>query len=409
MKGWFEYYREVCPICNKSGGCMINDKGDTVVCIREESNIVFSTGLHSWVHRLKEKKKVHPVTSGVVTHPKAPAEILDMFYRILLQRTELNTPHIDHLTGAKRAMNSNEVTIRGYRSFPEKPWETVKRMLPNGSEKFPPGIPGFYRNEFGWSINGFQGILIPYRNHYNQIVGFQMRVDNPKNDVEINKGSIEYLNARVISQPNQVQIFLNGEMIVDKQMEIGEVETIQEGDHTGTVKLVKGQRYFWLSSSNRNDGTGAGSPLPVHVAVSTNMLKEWEDESNKHQKYILHRANSVWITEGGLKADISAEHIEKVYSAEELSVIGSTVLAIPGVNTWRIAPSILEEMGVQRVNIAFDMDVMSNEKVQYQLKEFIVELKNQGYEVYLAIWNEHDGKGLDDVFINRRLPNLRKM
>lgn len=389
---------------------MINKNGDTVVCIREESDVVFSQNFHSWVHRLREKKKVEQswVEQDTTSQPKAEPAILDMVYRMFMEKTGLIERHIQHLTSDKREMNMEEIQIRGYRSFPEKPWEVVKLMLPN-QNRFPAGIPGFYKNEYGWTINGHQGILIPFRNHYNQIVGFQLRVDEPKNDVEINKGSIDYLNAKVVEQPDRVQIYVNGERISEKVMMIGETETVIDGSDSGTVKLVKGQRYYWLSSSNRKAGTGAGSPLPVHVAVSSAFLRDWEEESARRQMHVLHRANAVWITEGGLKADIAAEHIEKVYSPQEQQEIGSTVLGVPGVNTWKTIIPVLEEMGVKRVNIAFDMDVMSNENVQYHLKEFIMYLKKKGYAIYLSVWNEQDGKGIDDVFINRRVPQLRKM
>lgn len=108
-------------------------------------------------------------------------------------------------------------------------------------------------------------------------------------------------------------------------MEVGQTEAVISGSESG-VKLVKGQRYFWLSSASKEDGTGAGDPLPVHVAVPTRQLNSWESST-------LLKTNAVWITEGALKADIAVEHIIKVNKSEELEVIGSTFLAIPGVNT----------------------------------------------------------------------------
>lgn len=404
MKGWYEYYRETCPVCEKKGGCMINEKGDAIVCIRVESKTIFSQNFQSWLHRLVEKKKVDISAMGdeFKTNKKVPSTILDSVYRTFLNCTDVSLPHYTHLTSTERGMTDSELNIRGYRSFPKQPWEIVKEITKQmGYQKFP-GIPGFYRNQFGWSISGMEGIMIPYRNHFNEIIGFQIRVDDPKNDVEINTGNIEHLRARVIKQPNRVQAFVQGEMIWEKEMEVGQTESVDSDEESGTVKLVKGQRYFWLSSASKEDGTGAGDPSPVHVAVPTSQLRLWNSST-------LHQADSVWITEGALKADIAAEHIEKIYSSEELLEIGSTVLAIPGVNTWRTVMPILEEMGVKHVNIALDMDVMSNPQVEYYLKELAIELKNKGYTANLAIWNTDDGKGIDDVLINRRIPQLRKL
>lgn len=57
MEGWFEYYREVCPICHKSGGCIRNEEGDVVGCIRVESKKVFSKNPLTYLHFLNEKQK----------------------------------------------------------------------------------------------------------------------------------------------------------------------------------------------------------------------------------------------------------------------------------------------------------------------------------------------------------------
>jgi hypothetical protein len=52
---------------------------------------------------------------------------------------------------------------------------------------------------------------------------------------------------------------------------------------------------------------------------------------------------------------------------------------------------------------------MTNPYVEYYLKELAIELKNKGYTANLVIWNGQDGKGIDDVLINRRLPQFRKL
>ncbi len=403
INGWYEFYRETCPICGKSGGCLLNEEGDKVACIRVESKVVFSNKFQSWLHMLKEKKAVDIAnTQKVHTHEKAPASLLDVVFRAFLSNTELTADHNQHLTGASRGMSTFEIESRQYRSFPEKPWETVKKITEQlGYQQFP-GIPGFYKNNFGWSIAGSKGVLIPYRNQYNEIVGFQTRVDNPRNDVEIDKGTTTHLRARVIKQPGRVQAFLDGEMVWEKDLEIGERCEVRLEDECGSVRLVKGQRYFWLSSGNKNEGAGAGDPSPVHVAVPSHELNTWTSGE-------LLQKETVWITEGALKADIAAEHIQKAQTEGVRNDVGSTFVAIPGVNTWRTVLPVLEEMNVKHVNIAMDMDVMTNPSVEYHLKELIAELRVLGYTASLAIWNADDGKGIDDVLVNRRFPQLRKL
>lgn len=404
IPGWFEYYRETCPICSKRGGCMVHEKGDTVVCIRIESKIVFSKNFQSWVHRLEEKQdfQVGKISEAVKTHKKISATMLDLVYQVMLENQKLEMSHMTHLTSTQRGMSKHEVEKRGYRSFSKRPWEVVEKIVKaTGYQQFP-GIPGFHKNKYGWTISGMEGIMIPYRNQFNQIVGFQIRVDNPRNDVEVEKGSISGLMARVKQQPNLVQVLDDGEIILEKELKLKEKEEIVLAEGKGSVKLVKGQRYFWLSSANRNEGCGAGDPLPMHIAVPTTKLSEWETGT-------LHKTKSVWLTEGALKADIAADHIEKVYDDAELNDIGSTIIAVPGVNTWRSVLPVLEDMDVETVTIAFDMDAISNKQVEQQLKMLIVELKSKGYHANIAMWNKDDGNGIDDVFINKRYPKIKKL
>lgn len=404
LKGWYEYYRETCPICHKRGGCMINEKGDTVVCIRNESSIEFSKNFQSWVHRLKEKRKTKPsdetIGDFIEGNKKATPDTLHKTYKGFIEATTLTDSHYNHLV--KRSMTDDEISIREFRSFPDKPWYTVKAVKEiTGKEDFD-GVPGFYKSKFGWNIAGRQGIMIPYRNEYNQIIGYQTRVDNPLNDVTVKPGSINGLQAVVKEQPNLVQILIEGEIIEEISLELGKTHMVYR-DGVGSVTLVKGQRYFWTSSANKLNGTGAGDPLPIHVAVPTDKLKTWEPGN-------LLKSSSVWITEGALKADIAVQHIPKIYDVEELDEIGTTFLATAGVNTWRYLMPILKNMGVKHVNIAFDMDAMEKPKVAYQLQQLAKELKKNNYTANLAMWNpENDQKGIDDILARKRIPKFKRL
>ncbi|WP_069358488.1 DUF3854 domain-containing protein [Bacillus sp. NRRL B-14911] len=404
LKEWFEFYRETCPVCNHRGGCMINSKGDTVVCIRHESDIQFSKNFPSWIHRLRKKRERKPAEDAAGTfiegNEKAAAEELNRVFKELVNCTTLADAHYDHLSSRK--MLKGEITLREYRSFPAKPWNVVKRISKSLQVDSYKGIPGFYQTNYGWSLSGREGILIPYRNQFNEIVGFQTRIDNPPNDVEVSVGSIPGLQARVKQQPNLVQIMVSGEIIEEVELTLNKNHMVCFEKGIGFVKLVRGQRYFWISSANKKNGTGAGDPMPVHVAVPTKDLANWTPG-------VLHKAPSVWITEGALKADIAVEHIEKVYSKEELTEIGTTFLAIAGVNTWSSVMPILKEVGVERVNIAFDMDSMENPQVAYYLKQLALALKSEGYAAYLAVWSSLDGKGVDDTLSKKRFPTLKKL
>ncbi|WP_051405143.1 DUF3854 domain-containing protein [Bacillus cihuensis] len=385
---------------------MINEAGDRVVCIRRNSDIQFSVKFPSWIHYLTEqsKRNVSVPSDGnfIQGNKKANPNQLDRVYSTLLDCIDISSAHYEHLTSSTRKMSQKEIDIRGYKSFPEKPWNAVKEISNYLDPSLLAGIPGFFENKYGWSISGRQGILIPYRNHLNQIVGFQTRIDNPLNDVEINPGSISGLQARVKTQPNLVEILIRGVAVEEVELELGESYGVYSESGAGFVKLVKGQRYFWLSSANKENGTGAGDPLPVHVAVPSTELDNWE-------KGCLLNSRSVWLTEGALKADIAVEHITRVYNSEELKDVGSTFIATAGVNSWRSVIPVLKAMKVEHVNIAFDMDAMENPQVAFYLRELATYLRKEGYSANIAMWNPSDGKGIDDCVVNLRAPILKKL
>ncbi len=412
MKGWYEFYRETCPICNHAGGCMIHEKGDRVACIRSESKFPFSknSAIPSWLHWLNGKD---PIPKGQVSFIKSEKKKEDGYlhevYTALLDCTVLSDEHFEHLTSSKRQLSTEQIYARGYRTLPQKSWNTVKDIFQLTNIKDFTGVPGFHLAKKGanryWTINSYPSILIPFRNQLNEIVGFQTRVDNPKNDVEINKRK-EGLQVRVKEQPNLVQILYDGEIVKEKKMEIDKWEHAYYGDETGEllgfVRLVKGQRYFWLSSTNRDKGTSPGDPAPIHVSVPSKKLVQWKTGEK-------HKCESVWLSEGPLKCDIAVDLLEKIYSEEELKKIGDTMLALPGVGSWRLAIPMIKEMEAKRVNICFDADMMKNIHVKKHLFNCVKELQQLGVELFLVIWNEKDGKGIDDIYLNRKLPSFKKL
>lgn len=354
--------------------------------------------------------------SGERNSSKKDPVVLNQVYRTLINQLGLKSEHFEHLTSEKRQLSASEiqsreyVSLTEYNSLSESPHKVAKNILKilhfdvtndYVSNHFK-GIPGFFEDNSGWTFQKNDSFLIPYRNVKNQIIGFQTRVDQVRNDVEIHPGSLKGLQATVSRQPNFVTVMIEGEIIEQVHLEEDVLHTVTYNGQSGSIKLKSGQRYLWFSSANQKNGTGAGNPLPVHIAIPTNDLKTWESGT-------LHQTNSVWVTEGALKADITSEHLTKVYSPSELETIGKTVMGLPGVNTWRQAFCSLEEMGVKHVNLAFDIDIMSNSYVQNALKSFVKELKDQGYTASLAIWNEKDGKGIDDLLINKRFPQLKKI
>lgn len=419
---FFEYYREPCPICQKTGGCMIHKDGNMVVCIRVESNRPF--GKHGaapgYVHFLKGRDIRKIDTSDIVTFQsepkKSPAE-LDRVFSAMIDLCPLREEHFQHLTAPSRGLTKDQIIIRGYRSFPTKPWTLVKALETeyslSGEDLI--GVPGFYEAEgkFGKyvSLKGVkESFLIPFRNEYNQIVGFQTRNDHKRNDVVV-KIKKEGFDARIKEQPNLVQVFFKGQVVWEgeindepKSFDINGQTPKSFEDVAGIVHVKEGSRYFWLSSANLPRGTASGDPPPVHVAVPTSRLKAWK-------KGELMKAKAVWLSEGPLKCDIASDLIEKMYDPEELESLGTTFLALPGVGSWRLVLPMLKKMGVKIVNLCFDADAASNEQVKTHLINCAKELKKMDLIINVVLWNEKadQSKGIDDLLLSKRYPKINRL
>lgn len=407
LKGWYEYYRTPCPICGHVGGCIIHESGDRVACIRIESKIPFSknSALPSYLHLLKprDRQKIEKIEVEDMT-PKKDDSTLDLVYRTMMEFLEVNEDHYAHLR-SKRKLTDQQVMIREYKSFPDKPWEVARWVGETlGMDDFT-GIPGFYlRDEKYWTLSGTYGILIPFRNQRNQIVGFQYRIDNPPNVVEVKVNKSGW-KARIKEQPDLVQVISeDGEILFEGNVPISKSwKTIStEKELLGWIRVAKGNRYYWLSSVNKPKGTGTGNPAPVHIAVPSKQLANWQPGT-------LHKTKAVWLIEGPLKADISADCIEKLYTPAEIEQLGSTLLALPGAGAWRLANPILKEMGVENVNICFDADAISNPHVKKHVLECAKSLKKDGFHANLILWQHDNGKGLDDLFLAGYKPHVKRL
>lgn len=124
-------------------------------------------------------------------------------------------------------------------------------------------------------------------------------------------------------------------------------------------------KYRWLSSACLPHGTSSGSPC--HVA---------------------HKGGQVvWVTEGPLKADLSAE------------LLGETVLGVAGVTTWKHALPIIDQLEPREVILAFDRDerTQASEAVERSTRDMIQALSRREIDVSVASWR--GAKGLDDALV----------
>ena len=126
-----------------------------------------------------------------------------------------------------------------------------------------------------------------------------------------------------------------------------------------------GNKYKWFSSRFRENGAGARAWL--HTV-------NWDNGKN------------IFITEGGLKADIAA------YFNPDVCYVG-----LSGVHCQSGIVPLLERMGVKTAVEALDMDKLSNINVTNAATELKRKLFDAGISCESFTWDT-SFKGLDDYY-----------
>lgn len=109
------------------------------------------------------------------------------------------------------------------------------------------------------------------------------------------------------------------------------------------------------------------------------------------------------------KADIAADHISKAFTPEQIAMLGDTFVATSGVQSWASILPVLKELGVEQVNIAFDMDMLTNQYVKQAVTQLLNALKKEKLLINYVVWNTKDGKGIDDLLVVSKRPQVRRI
>jgi len=134
---------------------------------------------------------------------------------------------------------------------------------------------------------------------------------------------------------------------------------------------INNRKYIWFSSSEKDGGTGAGSP--------THFIGDPADEV-------------VYITEGPLKATVA--HI----------LSGKTFAAVAGVNQYVALEELLERLkanGTKTIVETYDMDKLENPHVENGCLKLIELCVKHGFEVKRLRWDPAY-KGIDDLLYARK-------
>ncbi|MCX5999101.1 MAG: DUF3854 domain-containing protein [Chloroflexi bacterium] len=128
---------------------------------------------------------------------------------------------------------------------------------------------------------------------------------------------------------------------------------------------TEGGKYKWVSSAGRPYGCSPGAP--AHV------VRPYDAD-----------AQEIWITEGALKADIAAMHLNRLF------------VAVSGVGNWHGVLPVLKELKPRRIIICFDTDKNRNSSVRLHLDALTTCLVGRGLRTFEADWDSRF-KGIDDL------------
>lgn len=295
----------------------------------------------------KGKDKVNGITEV------ADANTRDMAYRVFLHNTTLSDAHRQYLRD-ERGLSDEEINEKGFFTFPEptdefldRLYKTLGHITPNLFKE----IPGFHTEE---------SMMLPtfdakrereYRYTFAKHKGIGIPVKN--------------------AYEQFIGIQIRRDTVGDKK-----------------------KRYTWFSSSyaqyDENKfifGTPAGAP--THVAYP------------KENRF----PNVAFVTEGFFKA----EQIARTF--------GAVCVSVSGVGNYRSVAKDLRgieiETGnkIEHIYVSYDADMCQNMQVYNHAKNMVTLIKETFAEaaIYMTLWNEKDGKGIDDLIQNKKANTLKKV
>src|SRR5262249_17751262 len=88
------------------------------------------------------------------------------------------------------------------------------------------------------------------------------------------------------------------------------------------------------------------------------------------------------------------------------TLTGLPTVSVPGVSNWRPALAVLKALGCKAVRLAFDADAWDKPEVGRSLSACAGALAEAGFAVELERWNAAAGKGLDDLLLADKSPEL---
>lgn len=405
-----------CPICGKTDWCVVNEQQTKAVCMRhlDENRDSYLGGT---IYELNNHIKRQVVMDYHQGRKLAPSHILHKVYSLVIATLGITETHAQHLM-SERGLTREQIILRGYASTtPESMrnqvasygydennnlviktiWEDLfeSNGLPRDAWL---GVPGFYyatsQNQPAFDTK--EGILIPCRNAWGQIVGAQIRVDEDKISY-FAKVCDPYTDTYRVSVKKidgvfQYEVINRDYEVVAQGNTLHKTVTLSNGI---SFDIKSSPKYLFVSTADKERGTSARS-VP-HFSFPDNILAQAKfDNEGKSRVPLMKKVEKVIVTEGLLKGDI----ISSKAPTTRLHKLGSVlVISMPGVSSWkRVAEQILAYQ-FKEAYLAFDQDFEDNDAVFNRMDDMVQYLTFEN-NITSIIFTWDTGKGLDDYLLS---------
>ena len=353
-------------------------------------------------------KGYEPVQPKVHEETRAPLAQRHAVYSRLLELLDLNEDDKSNLM--KRGLAEEQIIALKIKSCPSRDQipQIIQQLESEGLDL--KGVPGFYKCYGKYTMMLSDGFFIPYHTLNGSIQGLQIRRKGDEHmtiEKEVSFSDTVDYRIRVKNNnkyPIKVDIIdeiptggkVNPQKTtdgyeIDKEKEIKwEVEfkareektilfSLEIGvPHKTEAKIVVKPRYIWFASGTKEGG-----------ASSTNYLH-----------FIGELRSIMYLTEGGLKADIT------YYLCQgKKSFVAAT--SISSINE---IPKVFEHFkknGVEEIRIVYDMDRIYNKNVLDSISKVEKMAAEAGLKSSVPTWDISMGKGIDD-FMLQYIKNKKK-
>lgn len=398
---WYEVNKSnPCPICGKTGWCMISADGTKAACERmtndknegkiNGASIFILDGSKKKIKKIQSYKeqKNFSVLDNVRLNKVYQAILEETFHTVGMR---LEDKGYDDLK--RRGLSDETISRKKITSLHNIALAQIMQRTPNGKLSW--DSDHFRTNFKGWfKMNGMPEYA------WKGVPGFY-------NWVHTEKG--KKTESVVFGLPKTKDYGLPG-FDLDENHFCPSIEAVKSGDYVVPAVDVDnnifgmqirhfdngdGPKYTWLTSKYNYEGTKALTG--VNVAMIPELDRQRDSRAMK--QWLHHGKKTVILTEGILKSLVAAEYLPKVYSHDELLSVGSIVLGNGGVAQWKQFLPVLRKLNATNVVLAYDMDRNKNQQVMNYQNMLVQTLVRNDYHVAIASWNP-EYKGLDDALQN---------